>query len=105
MKIGTLRITDGDAVISSNIEILEDLFVNSGRSITSTSTATITSYGNIENSGTATLNGDFKFASTDRNQNFILKGVTTFGKKIIVYKGTTDYYADFLAINFHFMIT
>ena len=97
MKIGTLRVTNGGAVISSNIEILEDLFVNSGRSITST--ATITSYGNVENSGTATLNGDFKFASTDRNQNFILKGVTSFGKKIIVDKGTTDYYADFLAEN------
>lgn len=95
LQIGTLRITGGGATISKALEVMDDIAVAEG--CTFSSSATLKLNGNLWSSGSSvSFGGDFVFASQDRNQTLTLKSAAHFSK-IIINKGTTNYYADIMA--------
>ena len=95
LQIGTLRITGGGATISKALEVMDDIAVTEG--CTFSSSATLKLNGNLWSSGSSvSFGGDFIFVSQDRNQTLTLKSAAHFSK-IIINKGTTNYYADIMA--------
>ena len=95
LQIGTLRITGGGATISKALEVMDDIAVAEG--CTFSSSATLKLNGNLWSSGSSvSFGGDFIFASQDRNQTLTLKSAAHFSK-IVINKGTTNYYADIMA--------